>query len=116
MVAFVAAGMIASWACARLNLALPAVAIDERGEVLDRTWSRGRGNTTRIFLGILLVTGPIWLLDSLLRRATSFGSLPLLGLTYGLLSNLVDTYLATALYVSFLSFAFKRLVAHENRA
>jgi hypothetical protein len=117
--------MLAAWyVVSRLWLALPAVATDQRGDMLSTAWRRSRRNGLRLMFGLLVCALPFSLVNGLIQRAlgapiwTSVfdpahhpldSSLLIPSVTVTLIL-LVD-FIQTAVWVAFLSFSFHQLSA-----
>ena len=96
-------------AASRLMLALPSIAVDEGAPYMARAWQRTRGNTLRLFFGMLACALPLLLvaaaIDALARRGPEAAPFAIVVEAALLFIN----FLALAVCVGFLSSAYEQL-------
>jgi hypothetical protein len=112
----IAVGLFVYPVVARLMLVLPAIAVDEGPPYLARAWARTRGNALRLFFGMIICALPLSLLTSLVDMAAGKIAPDNTAVTLVIQAILlIANFLAVAVYVGFLSFAYDQLGGVTSR-
>jgi hypothetical protein len=116
--------LAALYVVSRLWLALPAVAIDQRGDMLSTAWRRSRRNGVRLMFGLLVCTLPFSFVDWFIQKTLGvpvwtsmfdpahhpLDSSPLIPSVTVTLTLLMD-FIQAAVWVAFFSFSYRQLSA-----
>lgn len=121
--------MVIGWLLgSRLMLALPAVAVDEQGDMLTTAWRRGRGNGVRLFFGPLVCIIPFVIAQFILRGIFGLFGISVVGRGFNLwaipsFSSFIFSMLFVVLYfmqaavtVGFLSYAYRQVAENAPAA
>ncbi len=108
----------ATWVFIRLVLKFPAIAIDDAAMTFDRSWRLTRGNTLRLWLGIVVCLAPmivgLHVLGFVFASATALDA-RILQLTLGVMM-IALAFLEAGILGAFLSFAYIALVPDDQQA
>jgi hypothetical protein len=100
----------------RLQLAMPAIAIDDPAKAIRAAWRRGQSNSWRVFGGVVIITLSILLAfllvfglqEGLVRLNVSMSQLIIVVLLE------IFQFAGTMISISYFAFAYKQLAANWN--